>query len=522
MAFNTAKQAKTFTLRASMNAGDTTSHKLSRLVQGLPALNVVGSLDKDIAALAFDSRQAGAGSLFVAIPGFKQDGGRFIGDAIQRGATAFITELSVEALRESGLTSNAVTAICVDDSRQALAKVSAEFFQHPSRKLDLIGVTGTNGKTTLTYVLESIFNTRGETTGVIGTINCRYGDVALPASVTTPESLDLNRMLHAMAENNVAACFMEVSSHALHLKRVHGMHFKTGVFTNLSRDHLDFHGSMQEYKEAKKGLFRDNHVERMVINIDDPAGREFAQEATMTVLTTGIDHAADVAAENVALSANNTRFTLKTPSGSREIHSKLLGKHNVHNLLSAAGAALLQNFSLDEIQSGLETLERVPGRFERIEGGQPFTVAVDYAHTDDALANALSAARAFTQNRVIVVFGCGGDRDRGKRKEMGKAALALSDLAIVTSDNPRTEDPMRILDDIVQGLPASAKENEDYRVLPDRREAIEYAVNLAEAGDLVLIAGKGHEDYQILGTEKIHFDDREVAAEALAQKYGAR
>ncbi len=503
-----------------MNAGDTAKPKLADLVRGLSALNVLGTLDKDIASLAFDSRKAGSHSLFFAIPGFKQDGAKFIQDAIQRGATAFVTELSSDALRESGLVSNSVTALCVKDCREALAKVSAEYYQHPSRRLNLTGITGTNGKTTLTYLLESIHGARGETTGVIGTINCRYGNVTLPAGVTTPESLDLNRMLNAMTQENIAACFLEVSSHALFLKRVHGLHFKTGVFTNLSRDHLDFHGDMDTYKEAKKGLFRDNHVEQLVVNVDDPAGREFKQEAAMPVLTTGIDRTADVMAEQVELADTGTRFDLKTPSGSRGVRTKLLGKHNVRNLLSAAAAALAQGFSLDEIQHGLESLARVPGRFERIEGGQPFTVAVDYAHTDDALANALNAAKAFTRNRVIVVFGCGGDRDRGKRKTMGNVALELSDLAFITSDNPRTEDPMRILDDIVKGLPASAKENEDYRVVPDRREAIELAVNSAQAGDLVLIAGKGHEDYQILGTEKIHFDDREAAAQVLAKRFG--
>lgn len=509
---------KTLTSQNTANGTTTRSMKLSQLIRGYPVLNVLGTLEKEIAAIAFDSRKVEAGTLFVAIHGLKQDGNRFIQDALQRGAKAFVTEVPIIQLNELGLVSNDVTAICVEDSRRALSWVSAEFYGRPSRNLNLMGITGTNGKTTLTYILEALFRTRGEATGVIGTINYRYGGIQAAAPVTTPESLDLNRMLHEMAREGVRACFLEVSSHSLALKRVRDMDFEIGIFTNLSRDHLDFHGTMENYKNAKKGLFRDNTVKKHIINTDDPAGREIAAEFQSSTLSVGIDHPAELMAEDCALSQEGSRFTLKTPSGSRVIQSELLGRHNIYNLLLGAAAAFLQGFSLEAIERGIQTIKRIPGRFERLDCGQNFSVVVDYAHTGDALENVLSAARAFTRKNVIAVFGCGGDRDRGKRAEMGRIALEQSDFAIITSDNPRTENPQRILDDIIQGVPSSAKIGRDYRVIASRGEAIECAVNHARKGDLVMIAGKGHEDYQILNTGTIHFDDREIAGNAIRKR----
>ena len=340
----------------------------------------------------------------------------------------------------------------------------------------------------------------------------------MTASVTTPESLDINRMLRNMAGRGIGTCFLEVSSHSLTLKRVREMTFQVAVFTNLSRDHLDFHGTMEAYANAKKELFRANDVKKRVLNTDDPIGREILKESGVETLTTGIDHPADVKAEDCVLSEEGSRFTLQTPSGNREIFTHLLGKHNVYNLLSGAAAALFQGIPLDDIDQGMRSIDRIPGRFERLNQGQDFTVVVDYAHTGDALINVLNAARAFTHGKVIVVFGCGGDRDRGKRPEMGRTALTGSDFAVITSDNPRREDPERIIDDILTGLPPEAKEGQDYTVLPDRAEAIAFAIHRAENGDFLLIAGKGHEDYQILPTGTIHFDDREVAVMALRKR----
>ncbi|GJL77477.1 MAG: UDP-N-acetylmuramoyl-L-alanyl-D-glutamate--2, 6-diaminopimelate ligase [Nitrospinaceae bacterium] len=512
------KNLLTLSMKLPTTVGTKQASRLSQLIEGFPVLNAVGTLEKEISSITFDSRKATPGSLFVAIHGLKQDGSRFIQDALKRGASAFISELPVHRLNELGLESGDTTALCVEDSRKALAWVSAIHYRHPSRNMGVIGITGTNGKTTLTYILEALYQTRNVKTGVIGTINYRYADFEAPASVTTPESLDINRMLRDMAEKGITDCFLEVSSHSLALKRVHALNFSLGVFTNLSRDHLDFHVTMEHYKNAKKGFFRDHSMEKQVINIDDPVGREIVRETGRPTLTTGIDQPADVKAEDYVLSESGSRFVLKTPSGSREMHTPLLGKHNIYNLLSGSAAAYFQGFSLDEIEQGLEAAECIPGRFESIDCGQDFSVVVDYAHTHEALENALTAATTLTSNNIIVVFGCGGDRDRGKRKEMGRVALEMGDFAVITSDNPRTEDPKRILDDIVAGVPSSARENRDYKVIENRRQAIEYAVAMARPGDLVLIAGKGHEDYQILGSEKIHFDDREIAAEAINQR----
>ncbi len=492
--------------------------KLSQLIQGFPVLNVVGALEKEITSIAFDSRKVKPGSLFVAIPGLKQDGGRFIQDAMQRGALAFITELPADKLNKLDLTTKGQTAICVDDSRRALAWVSAEHYEHPSKKMNLVGITGTNGKTTLTYILEKMYQMRGGETGVIGTINYRYGDFQAPASVTTPESLDINRMLADMAEQGVKDCFLEVSSHSLALSRVAELQFSLGIFTNLSRDHLDYHIDMEDYKNTKKKLFQNTVMEQQVINIDDPAGKEIVHETDRPTLTTGIDQMADIRAENCNLSEAGSQFTLKTPSGSLEVQTLLLGRHNIYNLLSGAAAAHAQGFSLNEIQKGLQAISHIPGRFERVDCGQNFSVVVDYAHTHEALTNVLTAAKALTEKKIIVVFGCGGDRDRGKRKEMGRVALESSDYAVITSDNPRTEDPERIIKDILKGVPSLSRESQDYIVLSDRKQAIEHAIENARSGDLILIAGKGHENYQILNTETIHFDDKEIATDAITQR----
>ena len=501
-----------------LNVADNSKQKLSQLILGLPITNVLGTLDRAIREIVYDSRKASPSSLFVAIPGGSQDGSAFIKEAIAQGASAFITQTSLDSLSNLGLGSSDVTALCVEDARKALSAVSANFYRRPSERLNLTGITGTNGKTTTAYILEALFKAEGVRTGVIGTINYHYGNRMFPAPVTTPESSDLNRMLDEMIEEQVENCFLEVSSHALHQSRVYNMHFKAGIFTNLSRDHLDFHGDMDHYKNTKKKLFRDNRVQHPIFNIDDSVGREFAKEFQSGSFTTGIDNKADFKAENIVLKKSGCQFTLKTPFGAGEIYSNLLGRHNIHNLLSAGAGAMAQNISMERIQEVFRDIQSIPGRFEHIENNHGFSVLVDYAHTDDALSNAISAAKDFTEGKLIAVFGCGGDRDKGKRKAMGSTALKKADFSIITSDNPRTEDPERIMDDILQGIPSSAQEGDDYITIINRQEAIEHAIQIAEKNDLVLIAGKGHEDYQILGTKTIHFDDREIARSALRKR----
>ena len=501
-----------------LNVTDHTGQKLSRLILGLPVTNILGTMDRDIREIVYDSRKAGPDSLFVAVPGGTCDGGSFIKDAIAKGASAFITQTPLDSLNGFDLGSRDVTALSVEDSRKALSIVSASFYRRPSERLALTGITGTNGKTTTSYILEALLGAQGVQTGVIGTINYHFGAKKCSAPVTTPESLDLNRILDAMIEEKIENCFLEVSSHALHQSRVHDMQFKVGIFTNLSRDHLDFHGDMESYKNAKKKLFLDNRVQQQIFNIDDSVGREFAGEFKTDSFTTGIDSNADFKAENIVLTKSGCQFILKTPFGAGEIHSNLLGRHNVHNLLSAAAGAMVQDVSLEKVQEVFRHIQPIPGRFESIENNLGFSVLVDYAHTDDALCNAISAAKAFTKGKLIVVFGCGGDRDKGKRKAMGQAVLNEADFSIITSDNPRTEDPEQIIGDILQGVPSSARKGDDYATIINRKEAIEHAIHLAGKNDLVLIAGKGHEDYQILATQTIHFDDREVARSALRKR----
>ncbi|MEK9628379.1 MAG: UDP-N-acetylmuramoyl-L-alanyl-D-glutamate--2,6-diaminopimelate ligase [Nitrospinota bacterium] len=484
---------------------------LENLMMGIETKDSRGSLNKVIEGIAFDSRKVVPGGLFAAIPGKNHNGETFIKDALEKGAIALIAQSPLGSL---SIDYNSVTGFCVEDSRKALSRVGSNFYNHPSKEINLTGITGTNGKTTLTYILEALSIANGKKTGVIGTIDCHYSKTSIPSAMTTPESLDLNRILRDMADGGVSDCFIEVSSHALSQKRVFDMDFEVGIFTNLSRDHLDFHSDMEEYKNAKAKLFRENNVKAPVINIDDPAGKELATEFKDRVISTGINNAADYTAEDIVLEESGSRFTLNSPEGSKKIHTNLLGKHNVYNLLSAAAGASALGVSSDIIEEVFQKIPVIPGRFESIDKGQNFTVLVDYAHTDDALAKSIIAAKSFTKGKVIVVFGCGGDRDRGKRKDMGQAALKNADFAIITSDNPRTEDPEQIIKDIQKGIPANA----DYITIVNRRDAIEYGINKAEKNDLVLIAGKGHEDYQIVGTKKEHFDDREVAGEFLGKR----
>jgi len=484
---------------------------LGNLITGVEVVEMLGSPNLEIQHVDFDSRKIRQGGLFIAIPGQRQDGEAFIGQAVENGAVAVVTQSPLKILPSFITEKHNVTAFRVDDSRKALSIIGSNYYRQPTRDLNMTGITGTNGKTTLTYIMEALAKAAGREAGVIGTIDYHFKETMVPSTITTPESLDLNQIVRQMVDAGVSDCFLEVSSHALSQKRVFGMNFDTGIFTNLSRDHLDFHGDMDEYKNSKAKLFRQNNVKTSIINIDDPVGKDFAKEFKSTSITTGINCAADVSAENISLTDRHSKFTLKTPNGSADIKTNLLGRHNIYNLLSAAACAMAQNISLDKIQNTFKEIPTIPGRFESVKNNRGFSVLIDYAHTQDALSKSIIASKSFTQGEVIVVFGCGGDRDKGKRKEMGRVALENADFTVITSDNPRTENPDQIINDIRKGIPSSGS----YKTIADRREAIAYAINRAKKNDLILIAGKGHENYQILGTKKVHFDDKKVAQEFL-------
>jgi UDP-N-acetylmuramyl-tripeptide synthetase len=466
-----------------------------------------------VADVTHDSRQARAGSLFVAIRGEKADGNRFASDVLKQGALGVISDIRRPDDFEGAW-------IQVEDARRALALASDEVHGHPSRELKLVGVTGTNGKTTTAYLIAAVVEAAGESVALISTVEYRVAGERQPALHTTPEASDLQRMLRRAVESGCRIAVMESSSQALDLRRCDALRYEVAAFTNLTRDHLDYHGTMETYFDAKRRLFdgRLGEPPRVsVINADDEYGRRLSEElsrASGRVLRYAIESDAEVTARGVEFSMSGTRMLLVTPEGEREVTSPLVGRPHVYNILTAAACTHALGIGLDATARALKTCGGAPGRFERVahERGD-FAVVVDYAHTDDALRNVLRTARDVTEGRVITVFGCGGDRDRTKRAPMGEAAASLSDVVIATSDNPRTEDPEAVLRDVEVGLRSVGK---PYIKIVDRREAIHRAIEEARAGDLVLIAGKGHEDYQIIGTEKRHFDDREVALEALS------
>lgn len=501
--------------------------KLDELIRSLPEVSIYPSQIPDIKIndLTTDSRLVTPGSLFVAIPGFKTDGHRYLAEVVSKGVRAVVVEKK-EGLPES------VVQIVVPESRSALAFISCEFYRHPSKELVLVGVTGTNGKTTTTYLLESIFREAGFEPGVMGTVNYRFAGTTLAAPHTTPEAYEFQSMLRQMRSRGVTHVVCEVSSHALSLHRVDGSHFNAALFTNLSQDHLDFHEDFENYFLAKKRFFTEvlpnsgKHGAAAVMNIDDAYGKrlmnEFMPDGDKRLVTFSLqDPKADVFSESFRFSLRGLHAKIRAKKESISIQSKLLGKFNLMNILGAISAAFSLDIPKEAIIRGIAKLEQVPGRLDRVEGGDDFLVLVDYAHTDDALKNVLGALKAIKKNRIITVFGCGGDRDRKKRPLMAKAAAQFSDVIIVTSDNPRTEDPNTIIDEILAGLVEISaplyvpEKKKGYLVEPDRKSAIEKAIRLAQIGDIVLIAGKGHEDYQILGTTKIHFDDKEIAREAL-------
>ncbi len=479
---------------------------------------IVGDGSASVADLETDSRQVKPGSLFFCLQGHTVDGHAYAGQAAERGACALVVSRELEI---------SLPQLVVPDTRLALAVLADYFYGHPSRQLRPIGVTGTNGKTTTTYLMEKIWADAGVAAGVIGTIETRYGGRSFPMSGTTPDVLELQRIFKSMVDAGTQRCAMEVSSHALEQGRVKGTRFRAAVFTNLTQDHLDYHGTMEAY-EAAKGLFFSrlgndygtDPSERSyaVLNADDEASGRFAKLTAAEVITYGIDREADLRAKDVRITARGTEFTLLSPQGERKVRLRLLGKFNVYNALAALAAAYGEGISLDLAACSLENVPGVPGRAEAVDEGQPFAVVVDYAHTPDGLENILRTVRELASGRVICVFGCGGDRDRTKRPKMGKIAERLADVLLVTSDNPRTEDPLAILKDIEAGLKEAGTPEDRYALLPDRREAIEKAVEMASAGDVVLIAGKGHETYQIIGGVTHDFDDRLVARAALRSR----
>lgn len=464
------------------------------------------------ADVTHDSRQAGKGSLFVAVRGLTIDGHRFVDDVMRRGAVGIISELNVPSNFQGSW-------LKVKDARSALAKAAAIINGNPSHELKLVGITGTNGKTTTTYLCFALAEANGEKAAMLTTVEYRIGEKSEPAVRTTPEASDTNRFLRRAVEENCQMAVMETSSQAIHLHRCDWLNFRVAVFTNLTRDHLDYHETMENYFDAKKRLFDGRLGEKpmsSVINIDDEWGVKLTKELTTNnqkVITFSQKRSADLKAENIEVSLiKGTSFLLKTPKGERKIISPLVGKPHVYNMLAASAVSLEFGYDLDLIVKGLETCIGAPGRFERVTQDGDFAVIVDYAHSDDALLNTLQTARDLTDGKIITVFGCGGDRDKTKRAPMGEVAGQNSDLVIVTSDNPRTENPLKIISEIEVGLKQT---NCPYLVISDRHEAIHKAIAKARLNDVVLIAGKGHETYQIIGNDKFHFDDREIAREAL-------
>ena len=474
----------------------------TELLEALPDKTVLGAVPPVLRGLAYDSRKVAPGELFVAIPGLKQDGRRFIGDALGRGAAAVVFDgPDVLAGSETG-------RVLVPSARQALARLADAYFGHPSRALTVIGITGTNGKTTTSILVDALLRTRGGPTGLIGTIEYRIGEERLTASQTTPEALELQSLLARMVEAGVAGVAMEVSSHALDQHRVGGVVFDVAAFTNLSQDHLDYHPSMDDYFGAKAGLFTPAYARAAVVNADDPWGRRLLEAPAIPTRSFAVDAEADLRAEDVAVDVGGIAFRV----GETSVRSLLRGRFNVANCLCAIGIAETLGIDLETAARGVAAVPRVPGRVEPVDAGQNFLVVVDYAHTPDSILSVLQAARPLTAGRLIVVFGCGGDRDRAKRPLMGAAATANADLTVITSDNPRSEDPLAI----IAAIEAGAREGGGaFVVEADRTAAIAFAVGEAAGGDTVVIAGKGHEPYQEFADRTVPFDDREVAHAAI-------
>ena len=487
--------------------------KLATLAELLDDTVIIGDDNTVVCDITQDSREVKPGALFVCVKGAHVDGHKFIPEVIKKGAAAIMTE---EALTDE----IGVPVLQVADLDEAMKTIVPFFFDYPGKKMRMIGITGTNGKTTTSYLLRDILRSAGKKTGVIGTIRIMIEDEVLPVKNTTPDVIALQRTLSRMYKAGIEYVVMEVSSHALAMNRVAGCEFDTAVFTNLTQDHLDYHKTMENYAQAKAKLFDlvseagCKAGKTVIINNDDPAGKIMLAAASCRKLTYGTQAGNDLQAKDITVLPRGAEFAVRMADGVMDLKLKITGMFNIYNVMGAVGAALAEGISKDTIVSALEKFSGVSGRFELVDKGQPFAVIVDYAHTPDGLENILKTARQITKNRIITVFGCGGDRDRTKRPIMGRIAAEMSDVVIATSDNPRSEDPQRILEDVMVGVNERI-EGKLCEVIADRRTAIFRAVALAEADDTVIIAGKGHENYQILKDKTIHFDDKEVAAEAL-------
>jgi UDP-N-acetylmuramoyl-L-alanyl-D-glutamate--2,6-diaminopimelate ligase len=464
---------------------------------------IEGQPDIAISGITYDSRKVRPGYVFVAIRGYKQDGHKFVPDAIKNGAVAVIAEHRPHFIENLAI-------VTVKNSRKALSEAAASYYGYPFKRLKVIGVTGTNGKTTTTYLIKQTLEKAGYKVGLIGTVANMIGERVIPAERTTPESSDVFKLFAQMADESVSHVVMEVSSHSVELYRVHNIEFETGLFTNLTQDHLDFHGSMDKYFEAKRKMF--SQCNKAVVNVDDSYGKRLAESLEIPCVSYSISNTSDVRAQNIKYSLNGVEFDMKMQEGTTDIKLSIPGRFSVYNALAASCACLSLGIPIETVKTALAETKGVPGRFEVVDEGMDFSVVVDYAHTPDGLINILSSAREVTQNRLITVFGCGGDRDKTKRPIMGRIGVELSDICIITSDNPRSENPEAIIEDIVKG---AAEADGNYVSITDRKAAIEHAIKLAKPGDMIVIAGKGHETYQIIGNNVLPFDDRKVAREIL-------
>ncbi len=483
---------------------------LEEIIARIPDARFAGDPRVPITGITCDSRTVRSGSLFVAIKGEKTHGAQFLDEAMQRGAAAIAAERELSA-------HPGISVLKVPDARRFLAQASVTFYRDPTDELKLVAITGTNGKTTTSYLLDSIFHEAGIRSCVVGTIGLKIAGVPYPTSHTTPEAPDLMAFLRKAADAGCTHGAIEVSSHALVLKRAFGAHFAAAIFTNLTPDHLDFHKDMESYYHAKRLLFipeGGNRLDWAVVNVDDPYGRRLAAEVSCPLVRYGLATDAEIRALEFQSRVDETDLRIALPKGELHLRTRLVGRPNIYNTLAAAAAAVYLGIEPEFIRRGIEALEGVSGRMELVDAGQRFTVVVDYAHTPDALENLLQTVAALPHRAVITVFGCGGDRDRFKRPVMGEIAVRMSDLTIATSDNPRSEDPVAILREIETGL---RKGPHRYEVVPDRRAAIRSALSSAKAGDIVVIAGKGHEDRQIIGTQALPFDDREVVREIILE-----
>ena len=494
--------------------------KLGELAALVEGASIMGNAGAEITGIEHDSRKVGRGTLFVCIPGAHVDGHDFIPRAVEQGAAAILTTRGIEPPAREG---EEIPVLRVPELLPALDTIVPAFHGYPAQSMRIVGITGTNGKTTTSYLIREILRSAGRKVGLIGTIQIMIEEERLPIHNTTPDVVELQNILATMRDRGIDSVVMEVSSHALDQGRVAGIEFDTAVFTNLTQDHLDYHGTLENYKMAKAKLFDmvgrpgRKQGKTAVVNGDDAAGATMLEHASCRHLVYGIEHGSDIRAEDIEVHGSGASLALRGSFGVMPLTLHITGIFNVYNVMAATGAALAEGISPDTIKAALEKFASVPGRFELVDEGQGFSVIVDYAHTPDGVENVLNTARQITRGRILAVFGCGGDRDRTKRPIMGRIAARLADYVIATSDNPRTENPETILDEVEAGV-LECIDQKPHERIADRRAAIFRAVALAHSGDIVVILGKGHEDYQILADRTIHFDDRETAREAIKER----